>query len=294
MPLSSMTGFARASGQDPGFHWTWEARSVNGRGLDVRCRVPPGFDALEAIARTRVAERFARGSFAIQLAVARQPGGRRMVVNRPLLDQVLDSLAAMALPPAVAPAGLDGLLRLPGVVELVDEEGEEVRERREVAMTETLEQALVGLAQARRREGDRLAAILGVLVEGIAAHADAAAAAAAAQPEAIRRRLAEALAEALEARPGLGEDRLAQEVALVLTRANVREELDRLAAHVAEVRALLREERPVGRKLGFLCQELHREANTLTSKSTDLALTRHGVDLKVAIDELREQVQNVE
>jgi uncharacterized protein (TIGR00255 family) len=194
----------------------------------------------------------------------------------------------------VAPARLDGLLRLPGVVEALDEETDEVRDRRQAAMAGSLDEALEGLDRSRRREGDKLAAVIGGLVDGIERHAAAAGAAAAAQPEAIRRRLAEALAQALEARAGVAEERVAQEVAMILTRANVREELDRLAAHLAEVRALLDDKRPVGGKLGFLCQELHREANTLTAKSSDLALTRHGVDLKVAIDELREQVQNVE
>ncbi|MSP81689.1 MAG: YicC family protein [Alphaproteobacteria bacterium] len=289
-----MTGFARATGQDPRYQWTWEARSVNGRGLDVRCRVPPGFDALETIARTRVAERFGRGSFTIALTVERQPGQRRLAVNRALLDQVLEALRDVDIRGPVGPASLDGLLRLPGIVEPSDDESEEARDRRDAAIVGTLGETLAGLDLSRRREGERLAAILVTLLDAIGGHTAAAASSAAAQPEALRRRLAEALASALDARTGLAEERLAQEVALLVTRGSIREELDRLAAHTAELRSLVGGAERVGRKLGFLCQELHREANTLTSKSTDLELTRHGVGLKVAIDELREQVQNIE
>lgn len=289
-----MTGFARAVGQDETCAWTWEARSVNGRALDVRCRVPPGYDALEAAARAMTADRLARGNVALNLQVTRHAGQGRLAVNRAVLDQVLALVGELGAGSTVAPPRLDGLLRLPGVVEAGEDQDEAVRAAREAAMTATLGQALDGLAAARAAEGARLAAILGGLLDDIAGHARAAGAEAAAQPEALRRRLHDQVAALLEARVGVPEERLAQEVALLIVKTDVREELDRLGAHVAECRALLAAGVGAGRKLGFLAQELHREANTLTSKSIDVALTRHGLALKVAIDQFREQALNVE
>ncbi len=294
MTLASMTGFARASGHDDGFAWTWEAKSVNGRGLDVRCRVPPGFDALEATARSLAADRLARGNVALTLQVTRQAGQTRLVINREVLDQILAALRAVAGRADIAPPRLDGLLRLPGVVETVEDEPEAAREARERAVAATLAATIDGLVAARAAEGARLAVVLGALVEEIEGHARAAGTEAAVQPETLRRRLRDQVAQLLEARVGIAEDRLAQEVALLVVKGDVREELDRLNAHLAELRSLLAAGGAVGRKLGFLAQELHREANTLTAKSTDVALTRHGLALKVAIDQLREQALNVE
>jgi uncharacterized protein (TIGR00255 family) len=282
--LASMTGFARASGQDGAFAWTWEAKSVNGRSLEVRCRVPPGMDAVEASARLKAGEKFSRGSLTLGLHVTRQPGQGRLSINRDVLAQVMNALREIEAREDLAAARLDGLLRLPGVVELVDDETDADRERREQAVIATLVETIDILAQSRRSEG----------ADEIDAHAKAAATLAAAQPEALRRRLRDQVAQLVEARVGVPEERLAQEAALLATKADVREELDRLAVHVAEVRSLLKAGGPVGRKLSFLAQELHREANTLTAKSTDVELTRRGLDLKVAIDQFREQVQNVE
>ncbi len=294
MTLASMTGFARASGQDASLAWTWEAKSVNGRGLEVRCRLAPGFDALETVARGLAAERLARGTVALTLQVTRHAGQGRLAINRAMLDQVLAVLDDVGARDNVVEARLDGLLRLPGVVETVTDEAEDAREARERAIGATLAQALDGLAAARIAEGRRLGVTLGVLLDEIEAHARSAAAEAAAQPETRRARLRSQVAELLEARAGVAEDRLAQELALLAVKGDVREELDRLRAHVAETRALLGTGVAVGRKLGFLAQELHREANTLTSKSTDMALTRHGLALKVAIDQFREQALNIE
>ncbi|MBM3583485.1 MAG: YicC family protein [Alphaproteobacteria bacterium] len=294
MTLASMTGFARATGQDAACAWTWEAKSVNGRALDVRCRVPAGFDPLESAARALTAERIGRGSVTLNLQVARHAGQGRLVVNRVVLDQVLALVSDLGAAATVAPPRLDGLLRLPGVVEAESDEDAATREAREAAMTATLRQALDGLVAARAAEGARLAVILGGLLDDIAGHVQVAAAEAAAQPEALRKRLRDLVAQLLEARAGVPEERLVQELALLVVKGDVREELDRLAAHVAECRALLAKGQGVGRKLGFLAQELHREANTLTSKSVDVALTRHGIALKVAIDQFREQALNVE
>lgn len=294
MALASMTGFARASGQDGAFAWTWEAKSVNGRSLEVRCRVPPGMDAVEASARLKAGEKFQRGSLTLGLHVTRQQGQGRLAINRDVLAQVMSAIREIETHEDLAAPRLDGLLRLPGVVELVDDETDAVRERREQAVIATLIEAIDILSQSRLGEGARLGVVLGTLVDEIDAHARAAAALAAAQPEALRRRLREQVAQLLEARVGVPEERLAQEAAMLATKADVREEIDRLAVHVAEVRSLLEAGGPVGRKLSFLAQELHREANTMTAKSTDVELTRRGLDLKVAIDQFREQVQNVE
>ncbi|MEX2648270.1 MAG: YicC/YloC family endoribonuclease [Alphaproteobacteria bacterium] len=294
MTLASMTGFARASGHDDVFTWTWEAKSVNGRGLEVRCRMPPGFDALEATARSLAAERLARGNVALSLQVTRQAGRTRLVINREVFDQVLAALGTVGDRADIAPPRLDGLLRLPGVVETVEDEAEAAREARERAVAATLAATIDGLVAARAAEGARLAVVLGALVEEIESHARAAGTESAVQPEALRRRLRDQVSQLLEARVGVAEDRLAQEVALLVVKSDVREELDRLNAHLAELRSLLAAGGAVGRTLGFLAQELHREANTLTAKSTDVALTRHGLALKVAIDQLREQALNVE
>ncbi|HUL09424.1 MAG TPA: YicC/YloC family endoribonuclease [Candidatus Acidoferrum sp.] len=299
MPIASMTGFARAEGADaadlhPGLHWAWEVKSVNGRNLDVRCRLPPGFEALESPARAALAERFKRGNFALTLTLARGGEPPRARINRELLDQLI--ALAGDLGGRTERPRLDSLLGVRGVVEVV-EEAEPTEEQRAVRLTrmnETLARALAALDAMRHEEGARLAALVGQHLDAIEALRQRAAATAAAQPAALKARLKAQLDALLEASPALPEERLAQEAALLVTKADVREELDRLAAHVAAARKLLAEGGAVGRKFDFLCQEFNREANTLCSKSADVELTAIGLELKAAIDQLREQVQNIE
>ena len=290
-----MTGFARAEGRTERAHWTWEAKSVNGRGLDVRCRLPAGTEALEPAVQAAARKRLARGHINIALRFAWAPEATAVRVNRPLLDSVVELARDLGDVPGIEPARLDGLMRLRGVVEVGEpEESDDARAEREAAMRTSLDQALDGLAAARRAEGASIVVVLGALLDDIAARVGAAENTAAAQPERLRARLREQLAEFSDAVPALPEDRLAQEVALLLVKSDIREELDRLNVHVGAARDLLAAEVAAGRELDFLSQELNREANTLCAKSPDPELTRIGLDLKALIDRFREQVQNLE
>ena len=291
-----MTGFARAAASDERFAWTWEARSVNGRSLDVRCRIAPGFDQLESSARAAAAKRFNRGNINLTLGIERKAGTARVVVNREVLDQVLALVRDLEGKVNAAPARLDGLLAVRGVVETVEEteQDEEARAARDTAILKTLDTALHQLQAVREAEGRALAGTLAAHIDEIEALTREAGAHAAAQPAAMKARLEAQLAELLGSQPPLPQDRLAQEVALLATRGDVREELDRLAAHIAAARALLNDKGAIGRRLEFLAQEFNREANTLCSKSADVALTQTGLALKAVIDRLREQAANVE
>ena len=294
--ISSMTGFARVQGGDGRCAWTWEVRSVNGKGRDVRCRLPVGFAGLEAAARERVGLRFRRGSISLTLSLAwtRTEGAFRVNL------EALESIAALVpevrarVPDAGAPR-VDGLLALAGVLEAADDgPSEEARGALEDGLLGGLDEALDAVAAMRGEEGARLADVARGHLGEIARLEAAAGGLAAMQPEAIRRRLAAQVAELVEAVPAIPAERLAQEAALLMTKADVREELDRLQAHLEAARQTLAAGGAVGRKLDFLCQELNREANTLCSKSADVELTGVGLELKAAIEQLREQVQNIE
>ncbi|MGH6946690.1 MAG: YicC/YloC family endoribonuclease [Kiloniellales bacterium] len=293
--LASMTGFARQDGGDGKLIWHWELKTVNGRGLDVRCRLPQGYDLIETRVRQAVQKALTRGNVQVSLSVTRTAGGARLAVNREVLDQVVTLIGELQGKVAAEPPRLDGLLALRGVLEpLEEEERPEERDARETAMLADLERALVALVNARQAEGRQLAAAVEALLAEIAGLVEAARAAASAQPAALAERLKVGLAELQASTPALSEERLAQEVALLAAKADVREELDRLAAHILAGRELAASGGAVGRRLDFLCQEFNREANTLCSKAGDVALTRIGLDLKAAIDQLREQIQNIE
>jgi len=286
-----MTGFARASGHDDSVGWTWEAKSVNARGLDLRCRLPAGMVALETVARAAAAKRFKRGNLALNLQIDSAGGATRLAVNRAALDR----LVALARARGVAAPRIETLLTVRGVVEITEAvEDADLRGRREAAMAVTLEQCLDALAQARAEEGARLDVVLGDEIDRVAALVETAAASAGARPDAARARLEDKLAELRAAVPALDEERVAQEMAILVVKGDVREEIDRLIAHVAAARELLAAGGAVGRRLDFLAQEFNREANTLCGKANDLELTRIGLELKAVIDQFREQVQNVE
>lgn len=291
-----MTGFARAEGKDSQAAWIWELRSVNGRGLDARLRLPPGFEGVEAPARDLIAKYLKRGNVQASLTVTRTGAAVGIAINRDVLEQAIHLATELShrLPSARAPS-VDGLLSLRGVIEPAEHEPTaEERERREIAVLKDLDMALVRLAAARAGEGKKLGDVLGqrlTEVETLTAKAETLAAL---QPQAIQERLKRNVIKLLEAAPTLSSDRLAQETALLAAKADVREELDRLKAHVAQARELLADGAGVGRRLDFLCQEFNREANTLCSKSEDVELTRVGVDLKVSVEQFREQIQNIE
>jgi len=288
-----MTGFARAEGDELGISWVWETKSVNGKSLDLRLRLAPGFDALEPRLRAMLAQRFRRGNISAVLAITRTaPPAVR--VNRVALAQLVSLMNELAREVDAAPPRLDGLLALRGVVETVEDDEEAVLEGRRSAVLDSWESALGRLAVARAEEGARLALLLGDQLEEMAVLVRAAGDCAAAQPETIRERLKTMLASLADLVPGLPEDRVAQEMALLIARSDVREEIERLRAHLEQARDLLQQGEAVGRRLDFLCQELNREANTLCSKSADIELTRIGLSLKAAVEQFREQVQNIE
>ena len=296
MTFASMTGFAECAGSHDGLHWRWEARSVNGRGLDLRLRLPPGYDALEMPARRLAGERFVRGSLQISLTVEPPDQARGLTVDAAALASAVRLARELAAETGLAPASIDGLLALKGVIvqdETTPALDTVARAHREAALLDSLGATFDKLAKERAREGGKLAALLSAQVDGIEKLVAEAADLAAAQPQALRARLSEQLKELLAANT-VSEDRLAQEVALLAVKADVREELDRLIAHVQDARALIATGKGVGRKLDFLAQEFNREANTLCSKSADIQLTRNGLALKAVIDQFREQAQNVE
>ena len=296
MTISSMTGFARSEGQTDTSAWTWEVKSVNAKGLDLRFRIPPGFERLEPAIRNRAQERFRRGSVTLSLGVSWNNGNAGFRINREVLEELLAALPEIRKQfPDAGPPSLDGLLGLRGVIEQTAIElSDKDKEAMDAAILASLDAALDALAAMRGEEGGRLESSLVGMLDDIARLADEAETMAAVQPDAIHKRLKAQVQELLDASPALPGDRLAQEVALLASKADLREELDRLKAHQEAARDLVAGSGAVGRKLDFLCQEFNREANTLCSKSQDVDLTRIGLDLKAAIEQFREQVQNIE
>lgn len=296
MPLASMTGFARVAGGVDDVRWSWEIRSVNAKGFDLRLRTPPGLDGLEPAARTAAAARLHRGTVHATLTVDRTARGAEVRINEDALAAVVAAASAIAARvPDAAPASIDGLLAQRGVVELVEsQETPEQRAALEAAALADFGRAIEELHDMRGREGAALQALLEQRLTSIAELTAAADACPARKAEAVRARLAEQVAALVGASPALDPDRLHQEAVLMATRADIREELDRLVAHVAAARQLIGEGGPIGRRLDFLSQEFSREANTLCAKANDRSLTAIGLDLKAVIEQFREQVQNVE
>ncbi len=294
-PLSSMTAFARAAGTSGPWRFAWELRSVNGKALDVRLRVPAGFDEVEARARAQVGQALARGSVSASLSANREGETVTARVNRSALAALYRTAAETAAALSAPPPGLDALLAAKGIVEVVELEiGEAERTALAEAVLAAFHEGLVGLGAMRAREGEALRQVLAERLGRIEALVDAAEALPGRGVEKGRSRLADQVRALVDAAHGLDPERLHQEAVMIATRADVREELDRLRAHVAAARALLDEGGPVGRRLDFLAQEFNREANTLCAKSNAIVLTRIGLDLKLLVDQFREQVQNLE
>jgi uncharacterized protein (TIGR00255 family) len=292
--IASMTGFARAQGEAQGISWVWEIKSVNGRGLDLRLRLAPGFDRLEPELRATLARLLRRGNVSANLTVVRI-AAPALRINREALSQLIGLIDELGGEIEAAPPRLDGLLALRGVVETVEDEDEAVAAARCGEIVASWGHALDRLTAARAEEGARIGRLLENQLGEMKALTAKVALCAASQPRAIRERLLAALADLVGAgAPPLPEDRVAQEVALIAARADIREEIERLRAHIAQASELLSADDAVGRRLDFLCQELNREANTLCSKSADIELTRIGMALKTVIEQFREQVQNIE
>ena len=295
MSLASMTGFARGEGHHGDLRWAWELKSVNGRGLDIRVRVPPGFEALEPMVRQRLQKSLARGSVSVGLQLSKSKRAGAFAIDQEFLAELAQIARRLQEHDGFARAGADGLLALRGVIETVDAvEDETERAERDEALETSFDQALTALVDTRRAEGGRIIAVLGERIGQIEGLVGQAKNAAEAQPEAIQVRLRRSIAAALEAAPQIAEDRLALEVALLIAKADVSEELDRLEMHVSAARELLDGDGAAGRPLDFLAQEFNREANTLCSKAATPDLSALGLELKVVIDQLREQIQNIE
>jgi uncharacterized protein (TIGR00255 family) len=295
MALSSMTGFARSHGVCTSYTWAWEIKSVNAKGLDLRLRLPPGWDAIEVPARNRAAKSIARGTVYGTLTVKREGVPPIVRVNEPVLNAVLATIRNLGASVDAAPPRLDGILSLKGVIDILEEdEKESDRRAAEQAVTTGFDIAIKDLVAMRRREGETLGQVLTQRLGEIAALSMRAEAAPGRRPEAIRLRLAEQVATLLETSSRFDADRLHQEAILMASKADIREELDRLASHVAQAGQLIAEGGAIGRRLDFLSQELNREVNTICAKSNDVELTNAGLELKSVVEQFREQVQNLE
>jgi uncharacterized protein (TIGR00255 family) len=291
-----MTGFADARGLHGTLRWRWETKSVNGRGLDLRFRAPLGYEGLESGARTLASERFKRGSLQIVLTAAADDAGRGFRVDPVALAEAVRLAKRVADETGLEPARVDGILALKGVVAQEENAAlnDEARMARDAAMLESLAGAYDLLNRARSNEGAKLEAIILRQIGEIERLTIEARALALQQPFILRERMMAQLKELIAPGSTVPEERVAQEIAILASRADLSEELDRLAAHCQEARALIAAREPAGRKLDFLAQEFNREANTLCAKSSDIQLTHVGLALKAVIDQLREQVQNVE
>jgi len=295
MALSSMTGFARGHGVTGAYAWSWEIKSVNAKGLDLRLRLPPGWDAVEVPARKRASEQLSRGTVYANLTVERKGKAATVRINEPVLAAVLAALKGLAGKLEAPPPSLDGILALKGVMEVAEEdESEEERAAAEAAIAAAFDKAIADLVAMRREEGVALGKVLSARLDEIGKLTARAEAAPGRKAEAVKARLAEQVANLLSASQRFDSDRLHQEAIMLAAKADIREELDRLGSHVAQAQKLLAEGGPAGRRLDFLAQELHRESNTLTAKSNDVELTNIGLELKTVVEQFREQVQNLE
>jgi uncharacterized protein (TIGR00255 family) len=295
MALSSMTGFARCHGASGPYAFEWELKSVNAKGLDLRLRLPPGWDELEAFAKKRAGEVLSRGTVYASFNIKRSDAATSVRINEEVLAAVLKVASSLSgTIDAVAPS-IDGLLAIKGVVEVAEPERDEEEDKAATqAAAAAFDEALASLVAMRRREGEALAQILGQRMDEMEVLARKAEAAPGRKPEVIRARLAEQIAALLETSERFDQDRLTQEALLIAAKADIREELDRIASHVAQAREMLAKGGAIGRRLDFLAQEFNREVNTCCSKSNDVELTNTGLEMKNVVEQFREQVQNLE
>jgi uncharacterized protein (TIGR00255 family) len=290
-----MTGFARSHGASGPYAFEWELKSVNAKGLDVRLRLPPGWDELESFAKKRAAEVLSRGTVYANFNVKRTNALSTIRINEDVLASVVRVAGVLAGKiDAVAPS-IDGLLSIKGVIEVVEPEADETEDKAaKDAAAAAFDQALTQLVEMRQREGTALGQILLQRMDEIEQLAKKAETAPGRKPDAVKARLAEQIAMLLETSDRFDPDRLNQEALLIAAKADIREELDRIASHVAQARDMIAKGGPVGRRLDFLAQEFNREVNTCCSKSNDIELTNTGLEMKNVVEQFREQVQNLE
>lgn len=295
MALSSMTGFARSHDACGAYVFEWELRSVNAKGFDLRMRLPPGWDSVEPVTRKRATEMLARGTVYANLSVKRSDAAPTIRVNDDVLASVMRVAADLSARYAAPPPTVDGILAIKGVLEVSEPDDTEAeRQAAETAVLKAFDQALAGLVDMRRREGASLQQILTARLDEIAELARRADAAPGRRAEAVKARLSEQIALLLDNSERFDADRLHQEAIMIASKADIREELDRIASHVAQARELIAKGGSVGRRLDFLSQEFNREVNTTCSKSNDLELTNIGLAMKNVVEQFREQVQNIE
>lgn len=295
MAISSMTGYGRSEGTFEDRSWYWELRSVNGRGLDLKFRLPNGFDALEQTCRKHAQALLGRGNLQCNLSLSFSEGRPALTINEAALSQALSFVSVVSGKLDTAPSSATDILAMPGVMErIVDDRSAAELEELSAVLVDSFDSALNALLEARSAEGKHLHGIISGLVEQIADLTQQATANTARTPEAIQARIHKQISLLSGGQVSLDTDRLHQEAMLIATKADIQEELDRLRAHVSAARELLEHGAPVGRKFDFLTQEFNREANTLCAKSNDADLTRIGLALKAVVDQMREQIQNVE
>jgi uncharacterized protein (TIGR00255 family) len=293
--LSSMTGFARSHGTVGAFAFEWELKSVNAKGFDLRMRLPPGWDAIEVLARKRAAEGLARGTVYANLAVKRVNAAPLIRVNEDVLTSIMKVASDLSARFAASPPTVDGILAIKGVLEVAEQDDSaDDRQAAETAVLAGFDEAMRSLIEMRHREGTTLGQILTQRLDEVAALSVRAESAPGRKPEAIKARLADQIAALLDSSERLDADRLHQEAVMIAARADIREELDRIASHIAQAREMLAKGGAVGRRLDFLAQEFNREVNTTCSKSNDLELTNVGLEMKNVVEQFREQVQNLE
>lgn len=301
MNISSMTGFARKNGNYSGgaeeYLWVWEVKSVNGKGLDLKAKLPPKFEALGIVLKNTAAEVLNRGNISAFLEFSSDGETQKVKINHDLLREL--AMVAMNLyensDGKLEKPSASALLGIKGVVETEDYAANEEKQKKlEQALLSSFADACRLLKKARESEGAKIKEILtGILaqIKEVTAKAENLAAG---LPRTLKQKLKEQIEALLEPSEEVGEERLAQEMVLLVNRSDVREELDRLKAHILAAEDMLAQGGTIGRRLDFLCQELNREANTLCSKSADVGLTNLGMNLKVLIEQFREQVQNIE
>lgn len=295
MTLASMTGFTRRGGEVGPFRWNWEIKSVNNKGLDVRTKIPGFLDGFDIEIKKKISASLGRGSVFLNLQVDHSTESESFAVNESRLENLIEIAARYSDKPGVAPARVDGLLMVKGIVELVSEEPteDELNELKSALMND-LNGLISDLITARKSEGERMQTFMVQQLLEMRNLLKAAKVAVGNRDIAMRERFTAQVKKLEQTDKPVSDERLAQEIAVMAVKADIQEEFDRLESHVDEAATLLGSNKPVGRRLDFLCQEFNREANTLCSKSGDVKLTKIGVDIKVLIDQFREQVQNIE
>ncbi len=295
MTLSSMTGFGRAEGHFENYSWVWEIRSVNGKALDIRMRIPPGLDAIDQYVKSVLKKSISRGNINVSLQLQKDTTESAVNINQSALDKLVEVAKKAAKKHDLPMPAIDRILSIRDVVQITDmEEEEQTLEARNKALEQSFEEAVAALTQSRDVEGAATFKMLSNIIDDIERLLENGEEIAAAQPELIKKKFEDKVKELIGSNSGLDEERLSQEIVILATKADVKEETERLRAHIAAARLLISEKGPVGRKMDFLIQEFNRETNTLCSKSSDITLTNIGLSLKSAVDQLREQVQNVE